>query len=201
MVDRLAPHRDPLDREHRKALDFVVVAGVIAERAFGGSFIAACVVRVGMDESFEDDLGRCRHLEIVREAIDDLGARAAQQSRELIFGQRVGHRRHRAENRCGIGAEHDGDRKRLARIRRAMIAKVERAAAHAQPAHDHLVARDHLLPVDAEILSPLVGTARDGQSPRDQRRDIARPTSLNGQAREIDIGAFPHDVLAIGAAP
>ena len=39
------------------------------------------------------------------------------------------------------------------------VAEVERAAAMRQPAHDHLVAGDHLLPVDAQVL-PLLAAAR-----------------------------------------
>ena len=92
----------------------------------------------------------------MRDASDDLGARAAQQSRELVLGQRVRHRRHRAEDRRGIGAERDRDRKRRARMRERVVAEIERAAAMREPAHDHLVARDHLLAVDAEVLPRLV---------------------------------------------
>ena len=58
VVDRVAPHRDALDREHRKALDLVVVAGVIAERTLGGGLVAGRVVRIRMDEAFEHDLRR-----------------------------------------------------------------------------------------------------------------------------------------------
>ena len=65
-----------------------------------------------------------------------------------------------------------------------------------EPAHDDLVARDHLLPVDAEVLARLVRPARDGQAPGDQRRRVARPAGLHRQPREIDVVALPHDLLA-----
>ena len=63
VVDRVAAHRDPLDREHRKALRFVVVAGVVAERAFERGLVAGRIARIRPDESFEHDFGRRRHAE------------------------------------------------------------------------------------------------------------------------------------------
>ena len=182
--------------KHREALDLVVVAGVVAERALGRGLVAGRIARVGPDEAFEHDLGGRRHLQVVRQALDDLGARAAQQPGELVFGQRVGHRRHRAEDRRRIGAQRDRDRKRRARDAQRVVAEVERAAAMGEPAHDHLVARDHLLPVDAEVLPRLVRAARDGEAPGDQRTGVARPAGLHRQPREIDVGALPHDLLA-----
>ena len=196
MVDRVAAQRDPLDRQHRKALDFVVVPGVVAERAFGGRLITGRIVRIGPDEPFEHDLGRGRHLQVVRQTPDDLRAAAAQQAGELILRQRVRHWRHRAENGRGIGAERHRDRKRRSWRVQRMVAKIQRTTPHAEPAHDHLVPRNHLLPVDAEVLSLLVRPARDGEAPRDQRAGIARPAGLHRQAREIDVRAFPDDVLA-----
>ena len=64
-----------------------------------------------------------------------------------------------------------------------------------QPAHDDLVRPQHLLPVDAEILAVLVRPARHHQPPGDQRRDVARPAVLDRQFGEIDILAFPDDLL------
>ena len=81
-------------------------------------------------------------------------------------------------------------------VRERMIAEIERAATMRQPAHDHLIAADHLLAVDAEILPGFVGTARYGQAPGDQWRDILRPARLHGQAAQIDVGTFPYDFLA-----
>jgi len=40
-----------------------------------------------------------------------------------------------------------------------VLAKIQRAAAMRQPAHDEFVRRDHLLAVDAEVLALLVGAA------------------------------------------
>ena len=51
-------------------------------------------------------------------------------------------------------------------MREAVVAKVERAAAMREPAHDDLVAADHLLAVDAEVLALLLRPARDGRAPR-----------------------------------
>jgi hypothetical protein len=47
--------------------------------------------------------------------------------------------------------------KRLPGIGQLVLAKIQRAAAMRQPAHDHLVRPDHLLAVDAEVLPFLCG--------------------------------------------
>ena len=130
------------------------------------------------------------------QALCDFRPRAAQEARELVFGQAVRHRRHRAEYRCRIGAERDRDGKRLARMREAVIAIIERAATRAQPAHDDLVGSDHLLAINAEVLALFVRAARDHQAPRNQRGRVSRPAGLYRQAAEIDIGALPYLFLA-----
>jgi len=40
---------------------------------------------------------------------------------------------------------------------------------------------------DAEVLAFLERPARDGQAPGDERRDVAGPAGLDGQAREVDV--------------
>ena len=47
-------------------------------------------------------------------AIDELDLAAAQQARELVFRQRVGHRRHGGEDGAGIGAHDSGGGQGLA---------------------------------------------------------------------------------------
>ena len=111
-IDRVAPHRDRREAEHREALDRVVVAGVVAI----GAFVAIFVER---DMAFEHDLGLGRHLQRHGLAIDELDLAAAQQAGELVFRQGVGNRRHRGEDRAGIGADHRRRRQRLGRARRA----------------------------------------------------------------------------------
>ena len=54
---------------------------------------------------FEDDLGIGRHLQFGADGLDQLGARAAQQAGEGVLGERIGHRRDRAENGCRIGTQ------------------------------------------------------------------------------------------------
>src|SRR5207253_9946928 len=39
-------------------------------------------------------------------AFDEVEPLAAQQAGELVFGQRVRHRRHRRDDRAGVGADH-----------------------------------------------------------------------------------------------
>jgi hypothetical protein len=68
--------------------------------------------------------GHLQRVDAGRQALRELGAAAAQQAGELILGQRVGHRRHGAERRGRIGAEHDRDRIRLARIPQCEFAEI-----------------------------------------------------------------------------
>ena len=63
------------------------------------------------------------------DALHELGARAAQQAGELVFGERIGHRRYRAEHGRRIGAQRHRERKRFTRAIKAVVAKIERAAA------------------------------------------------------------------------
>jgi len=152
----------------------------------------------GPDDALEDDLGARRYLQRAAKALHHLGARAAQQARKLVFAERIRHRRDRAEHGRGIGAQRDRDRKRLARVRNRVIAEVERAAAVGEPAHDDAVGRNHLLAINAEVLPRLRRSARHGEAPRDQRPGILGPAGLHRQAREVDVGAFPDDLLAWG---
>ena len=125
-----------------------------------------------------------------------LGLATAQQAGELVFGQRIRHRRHGAEDGRRIAAEDDGDREGLARIGQLVIAKIQRPAAMRQPAHDDLVRPEHLLAVDAEVLPVLVRPLGDDQPPGNQRRDVTRPAVLDRQAGQVDILALPDDFLA-----
>ncbi len=77
-----------------------------------------------------------------------------------------------------------------------MLAEIQRAAAMRQPTHDHLVTAQYLLAIDAEILALLVRPFGNHQAPGNQRRHIARPAVLDRQPGQVDVAAFPHDVLA-----
>ena len=92
VVDGIAAQRDALDREHRKPFDLVVVARVVAKGSFGRRLIAGRVARVGLDETLEHDFRSRRNLQSVRQATNDLRARTAQQSRELVLRERVRYR-------------------------------------------------------------------------------------------------------------
>ena len=83
------------------ALDGVVVAGVVAVRAF-------VAVLVEADMALQHDLGRGRHLERDGDAVDQLDPLAAQQAGELVLGHGVRHRRDGGQGDAGVGAEHGG---------------------------------------------------------------------------------------------
>ena len=79
-----------------------------------------------------------------------------------------------------------------------MIPEIQRAAPVRQPAHDDLVGPQHLLTIDAQILPGFVWPACDHQPPGDEWRDIARPAVLDGQSRQVNLLAFPHNFLTGG---
>ena len=149
-----------------------------------------------MDYAFEHDLRAGRHLQLAAQAFHQFGLGAAQQARELIFGERIGHRRDRAEHGGRVRAQSHCQRKRLSLMLQAMVAEIECAAALRQPAHDDLVRRDHLLAIDAQVLPRLLRPARDREAPGDQRAGVARPAGLDRQPGKIDVLALPHDFLA-----
>ncbi len=146
--------------------------------------------------TLEHDLGRRRNRQVAADAARGLGPPAAQQAGELVLGQVVRHRRDRAQDGGRVGTERHGQRERLAGAGQPVFAEVQRAAAVRQPAHDQLVAADHLLAVDAEVLALLVRPAGDNQAPGDQRTGIAGPAGLDRQARQIHRAAFPGHLLA-----
>ena len=122
-----------------------------------GAFIA---VAIEMDMAFEHDLGLRRDLEGNRLAIDQLHLGPAQQTGELILGQRVRHRRDGGEDGAGIGADHGGDGHGLG-PRLAPAFEMLRAAAMLQPAHIGRVPARHLHAVDAEIIGVVLAAISD----------------------------------------
>jgi hypothetical protein len=89
----------------------------------------------------------------------------------------------------------------LPRLRQREIPKIQRAAAVRQPAHDHLVARNHLLAVDAQVLARArfgnaLRASRHDQPPRDQRPHVAGPAGLHRQRAEVDLRPLQDDLLA-----
>ena len=188
VVDRRAAQGQPLDGEHGKALDLVVVAGVVAVRPF-------CRGVIGPDHALQHDLGARRHLQIAAKALRELRACAAQKAGELVFAERVRHRRNGREQGGRISAEGDRDRKRFFG-NFLMVLEIERAAAMREPAHDEAIRPDHLLAVDAEVLALLVRPARHRQAPGDERARITRPASLYRQRAEVDLAAFADELLA-----
>src|SRR5690606_17592779 len=89
-----------------------------------------------------------------------------------------------------------GNREGLARVLLAPLTEVQGAAAVAEPAHDHLVAADHLLAIDTQILAILVRSTGDHQPPGNQRAGIAGPAGLYRDARQVDIVALDDGGLA-----
>jgi hypothetical protein len=90
-----------------------------------------------VDVAFQHDLGAGRHLQRHAQRGRHLGARAAQQAGELVFGQASG-TGVTAPRMVAGSAQRHGHREGLAGVG-AVLAEVQRAAAVGQPAHDDLV--------------------------------------------------------------
>jgi hypothetical protein len=149
-----------------------------------------------IDEAFENDLGRSRHLQVGTQALHHFGLGAAQQTGKLVFGETVRHRRHGRENRRRIGAQRHRHRKGWPGCCRQCSRKSSAPPRCASQRMITLFAPEHLLAIDAEVLATLVRPARHRQSPGDQRRRVARPAELDRQTRQIDLLAFPDEFLA-----
>mmetsp|Transcript_33471 Transcript_33471/g.58337 ORF Transcript_33471/g.58337 Transcript_33471/m.58337 type:complete len:283 (+) Transcript_33471:2-850(+) len=159
--------------------------------------------RGGWDVAFEHDLRRRRSLQRLVTAnprVDQFGTGTPQQTGKLILGQAVRHRRDRAEDGGGVGAEGDCHRERLAGMSQRMVAEVQRSAPVRQPAHDDLARTDQLLPVDAQVLARPCRAPRDDQPPRDQGGGVVGPAMLDREAPEVDVACPEHLLLAGGMA-
>src|SRR5687767_11770490 len=77
-----------------------------------------------------------------------------------------------------------------------MISVIERTSPVREPAHDDAVAADDLLAIDAEVLTRLQWSARDGESPGDERPRVLRPAGLHRQPPEIDVFTLYHHFLS-----
>ncbi|MDT4845896.1 hypothetical protein FQZ97_798980 [compost metagenome] len=124
VIDGVAPHRDPLDREDREPVLFVVVAGVVAVGAFQGHLVIGVGRRVdafghgGRDGArirrrqqvaFQHDFGPGGHGQVAAQRLRYLGARTAQQAGELVFGQAVRHGRDGAQRGGRVRAQGHRD--------------------------------------------------------------------------------------------
>ena len=183
VVDGIAALGDALDGEDGKLGALVVVAGVVAIRAFQRVLVAAFVVGVRVDVAFQHDFGAGWHLQRHGHGIGHFGAGTAQQAGKLVLRQRIGHGRDRAQDGRRIGPDGHRHGVRLAGVLLGVLGKVQRSAPVRQPAHDELVMADHLLAVDAQVLPLFMRPTGDGQPPGDERGHIAGPAVLDGQPR------------------
>ncbi len=126
VVNRVFAVRDGFHGEYREALDFIVVARVIAEGALIGHFARLQI-------TFQDDLGAGRNLQPVIAAtcgiaLGEFSFGAAQQSGEGVLGQAVGHRGNGTQRRGGVCPQGDGNRIALAGVLQLPVAIVQGAA-------------------------------------------------------------------------
>ena len=149
VVDRIAAHGDAIDGEHRKLGHLVVVTGVVAIRALHRMLPSAGVRSIGLNMAFEHNFSARWHLQRHAQSRRDLCTSTAQQAGKLVFRQTVGHWRDSTQQGGWVCAQSHCHGKGLARIFLAMLFEIQSAAAMGQPAHDHLIAREHLLAVNA----------------------------------------------------
>ena len=179
------------DGKDREAIHFIVVASVVAVRAFRGHIPR-------FDIPFEHNLRAGGHFEVVRQTLHHFGFVTAQQTGKGIFRQGIRYRRHGTKDSGGISTQRHRHRKTLARMRFCPLQIIQRAATVRQPAHNQPVFAYHLLAIDAEILPLFVRSARHGQTPGNQRSRIARPAPHHRDTRQIDLIAAEHHLLTGG---
>ena len=78
VVNRVFAVRNALDGKHRKAINFIVIAGMVAVRPFGREII-------GVNMPLQHKFRRRRHLQIHPYRLHQLRPRTAQQPRKRIF--------------------------------------------------------------------------------------------------------------------
>jgi hypothetical protein len=187
VIDRLLAVGDAVDGEHREAIHFVVIAGVVAERSFQRGF-------VGDGCGLPARIRRWPALQLAAQHCATSVREPRSRPAKAYSDKRIRHRRHRARMVAGSApsatAMGNGSPGRAS----LPVAEIQRPAAMRQPAHDDLVAPDHLLAVDAQILPRFV-RPRVTTSPQVIKRPgIPRPAMLHRQPRQIDRG-FDHPLL------
>ncbi len=183
-VDRIAAHRDRAEAEDRKRLGVRVVARVVAERALDADVVFRHV-------ALEHDLRVRGHLEVDRLALDELDRLAAEKACEHELVEVLRQRRARRVRRDGIEPDRDGNRNATVLGREEVGAAV---LVHL-PVHERRRAVDDLHPIHADVPRPRLRVLRDDGREGDERRRVARPAALDGEAREIDVGALEEDLL------
>ena len=129
-------------------------------------------------------------------AVHQVDPAPAKQAGEAVFRHRLGHRRDGGDDRRRVGSDDRGGGQRpCPGLRRpGSLGVVAGAAAMPQPAHQGRVPARHLHAVDADI-GAASRVRGDNQRPGDQRRRLARPAPLDGEASEVDVGAGQHGLL------
>ena len=188
VVNRIFAHGDALNGKHRESFLLVVVTGMIAKRPFERGFVR-------VQNTFEYDFGIRGDGQIITDTFRQNRTAVAQQSGELILAQCVRHRCDRTEYGRRVTAEHNADRERRIRMRETMIAKIERATAMREPAHDEFIAPEYLLAINTEVLPSFMRPFGHDQAPRQQRRDVTRPAVLDRQLCQIDVVTFEDDFM------
>ncbi|MNE24648.1 hypothetical protein D3C80_1179450 [compost metagenome] len=173
------------DGEYREVVNFVVVTGVIAIRAFRRHFSR-------FDIAFQHDFRAGGHFQIAGDTLDHFGFVAAQQPGKGIFRQGIRHWRDRAENGGGICAQRNRNRETLTGMRLAPFLVIQRAAAVRQPTHDDFILAQHLLAINTQVLPLFLRPAGYGQAPGDQGCGVFRPAVHHRDTAEIDVIPLPY---------
>ncbi len=141
VVNRVFAVGNALDGKYRELIDLVVIAGVVTEWPLWCHLAR-------MNHSFEYDFSRGRYQQVVADTFYQLGLAVAQQAGKSVFAQGVRHGGDGTENGGRVGTQRDSYRERFARMGLLPLKKIQRAAAMAEPAHNHLVFSDHLLTIN-----------------------------------------------------
>ena len=184
-VDRVLAPRHAGHVEDREVVGQRVEARVIAERPLAATL-------AGLDVALDHDLRVRRHLEVDRDGLDEVHARAPEEAREQQLVEPLGHRRGR-----GVGHRRvRPDRHRHLEPPAEPLghAVVLRAALVPLPVHARRAAVEHLHAVHADVAHARLGVLRDHEREGDEPAAVLRPAAQHRQL--VERGVAPDHLLA-----
>ncbi len=205
VVDGVAPVREAADAEDGVLPGQRVEAGVVAEGPLGSRFAAA-------DGPLEDDLGRSRHLQVHRAAVDHLHRGVAQEAGGHHLVHALGQRERGGEGHRRVGADGHGHLHLLS----LPVAVVGGPVLVGLPVHAGGPAVVDLQAVHAAVGLAGARVAREDQRQRDEGPAVPRPAlqhreTVDGKALRLHhllagaladgFGEDPREIGQLGQHP
>src|SRR5215469_9390383 len=145
-VDRVASHSNGAHLDHRKRTDAGIIARILTE----GTLLAEAL-RIGVDDTFDDEFGMRRHFEVHRFRRYDFKGLPQQAACNFQLASHAGRVSSGCEQQTGVVADHHGDLHRLLAL--AMLMKDVAATLIGARHETKLVLVVILSAVDAGVLN------------------------------------------------